>query len=137
MNPHSSSRERGISLVEVLVAAAIAGIAVVAILQAVPAVVRASGSVAKETRAAFLAQGQIEYLKMQGYEGIPITTEPVERQLYSNDMDYEYEYICQDREHGNSDLPEGVKEIRLTTFWPAGQRQQQKWLLVTYLAKGK
>ena len=137
MKRYTFSTQRGISLVEVLVAAAVAGIAIVALLRALPAVLRASGSVAAETRAAFLAQGEIEYLKMQGYEDVPVMPDPGERRAYPRDDSYEYEYVCLDREHGAEDLPEGIKEIRLTTFWPAGQPQQRRLLLVTYLAKAR
>lgn len=116
------TNQKGMSLVEIMVAFTILTIAFIALSQSFPYGLAINKTAENETLASFLAQGKIEELHSVGYDNISLGT--VSRQKLSDDeKDYRYfferesevSYVDSNLDDSIADL--GMKKISVTVYF--------------------
>lgn len=137
----------GFTLIEITIALLILAVGLVGILTLFPVGFDASGRAAHITEATFLAQGLIEDLKREGYDGATVVAAIVPKAtpvpVVSGDFEpdypnYEYDILTfDDADTGVT----GLREVIVRVYWPAvpgasqGDRATQRSVeLITYIA---
>jgi prepilin-type N-terminal cleavage/methylation domain-containing protein len=125
-------RNKGFSLLELIIAIGVLAVGLVGILQIFPIGLRASQRAGMLTKAAFLAQNKIEEVKMSGFEAV--TALPPKIQLSGSDGDFEW-VISIDKVNleGLTDNND-VRKITVTISWIERSRTRSKDF-ITYVTR--
>ncbi|TRZ77654.1 prepilin-type N-terminal cleavage/methylation domain-containing protein [bacterium] len=128
---------KSFTLIEVMVAAAIVAIALVAVSQTFSMGIELSYSAEKETMAVALAQEKLEETIALGYdnilEGVSLRerfSDDSESHFYAFENQVEVNYIDVNLEESISDT--GLKKIKVNVFWPnrKGEKEENLILLI-------
>lgn len=135
----SSSNKNGFTLIELIVAFSIIGIAFISLIQAFPYGLSISKEAENKAIASYLAQQKIEELLSLGYNNINIGTIENVSHLSSDQSDYLYLYgrttniSYVDRNLSDSVIDRGMKKIITTIYYPSGGIGSQKNITISTL----
>lgn len=123
LHPRHSLPAAGFTLIEVLVALGIVTATMLGLLSAFPYALKVNRTAANQTRAAYAAQAQMEYMVSQAYDTIPVGTVEPPARLASSTDDYLYpfsretqvNYVDENLAPAASDT--GLKRIDVTVTW--------------------
>jgi Tfp pilus assembly protein PilV len=139
----NKKNNRGISMIEAVLAIAVLMIGVLSIINIFPVALKISRTSEQETVAANLAQAKIEEMFQSGYDNIAIgTIEAKHRLATAIDNPFYYyerqtEAIYVDGNLADSASPTGLKKITVTVYWTTPQLNIEKNLVVTILISQK
>ena len=139
----SITDNRGISLIEALIAMAILTIGLLSIIRLFPVAMKVSKTAEQSTVAANLAQAKIEEVFSLGYENIPIGTMEAKHRLGTNSDNPFYHYQRQtiteyvDGNLAHSASATGIKKISVTVYWSSPTTGLERSLPVNVLISQK
>lgn len=134
---------RGISIIEAVLATAILAIGILSIITLFPLALKISRDAEQETVAANLAQGKIEELFSLGYENIATSTIETRHRLATDPANPFYNYERQtvsqlvDGNLNDSASDLGLKKITVTMYWKTANLGLAKELPVSILISRK
>ncbi len=116
-------KQRGLSLIEIMVAFSILAVAFIALAQSFPFGLSINKSAESSTVASYLAQGKIEELTSLGYDNVGVGAIEEKHRLSDNPMSYLYNYQSQtdtnyvDGNLDNSVGDQGIKKISVIIYY--------------------
>ncbi len=125
-------RDKGFSLLELIIAVAVLAIGLVGILQIFPVGLRASQRAGMMTKAAFLAQNKIEEVKISGFDAIAEL--PPKIPLSGSEGDFEWEIAIDEVDLEGLESDDDMRQITVTVRWPERNRVRSKDF-VTYVTR--
>ena len=125
-------KNRGFSLLELIIAIAVLAIGLVGVLQIFPIGLRASQRAGMMTKAAFLAQNKIEDVKLAGIDAI--TELPPKIPLSGRDGDFEWAIKIDEIAPEGVEASEDMRKITVTLTWPERNTTRSKDF-ITYVTK--
>lgn len=120
-----SLNQKGISIIEAMLAVAILMIGILVTINIFPAALKISKNAEQETVAANLAQAKIEEMFSLGYENITIGTIETKHRLSADSANPFYNFQRQtvttyvDGNLANSVAATGLKKVSVTVYWIA------------------
>ena len=125
-------KNRGFSLLELIIAIAVLAIGLVGVLQIFPIGLKASQRAGMMTKAAFLAQNKIEDVKLAGFDAI--TELPPKIPLSGRDGDFEWAIKIDEIAPEGVEASEDMRKITVTLTWPERNITRSKEF-ITYVTK--
>ena len=125
-------KNRGFSLLELIIAIAVLAVGLVGVLQIFPIGLRASQRAGMMTKAAFLAQNKIEDVKLAGIDAI--TELPPKIPLSGREGDFEWAIKIDEIVPEGVEASEDMRKITVTLTWPERNTTRSKDF-VTYVTK--
>lgn len=125
-------RNRGFSLLELIIAVAVLSIGLVGVLQIFPVGLRASQRSGMLTKAAFLAQNKIEEIKIAGFD--VITELPPKIPLSGNEGDFEWNISIDETDLEGLESSDGIRKIIVNISWPERNNTRSKDF-ITYVTQ--
>lgn len=128
-----SMKKDGFTLIEIIMAMAILAIGVIGVVRLIPVGLKASKSSEMISKAAFLAQKQLEELKLAGFDQLTAEPEPTVA-LEGEEGDYSWAAEVSEVSLEGLTSSENIRRLSLTVSWPEKNRTQTQEF-VTYIGK--
>jgi prepilin-type N-terminal cleavage/methylation domain-containing protein len=125
-------KNRGFSLLELIIAIAVLAVGLVGVLQIFPIGLRASQRAGMMTRASFLAQNKIEDVKLAGFDAI--TELPPKIPLSGKDGDFEWAIKIDNILLEGVESSDDMRKVVVTVIWPERNTTRSKDF-ITYVIK--
>ena len=125
-------KNRGFSLLELIIAIAVLAVGLVGVLQIFPIGLRASQRAGMMTKASFLAQNKIEDIKLAGFDAI--TELPPKIPLSGEDGDFEWAIKIDDISLEGVESSDDMRKVVVTVTWPERNTTKSKDF-ITYVIK--
>nr|MBU1328647.1 type II secretion system GspH family protein [Candidatus Omnitrophota bacterium] len=125
-------RNRGFSLLELIIAIAVLAVGLVGVLQIFPIGLRASQRAGMMTKASFLAQNKIEDVKLAGFDAI--IELPPKIPLSGKDGDLEWAIKINNISLEGVESSDDMRKIIVTVTWPERNTTRSKDF-ITYVIK--
>lgn len=125
-------RERGFSLIELVVALGLLGVGLIGVVRLFPVGLRASKRSEVISKATLLAQQQLEEVKTFGFDALIATPPPFP--LAGASGNYRWTVTIHDVEVAGVPASNELRAVTVNVSWPEGG-QTRTTGLVTYLAK--
>ncbi len=125
-------KNRGFSLLELIIAIAVLAVGLVGVLQIFPIGLRASQRAGMMTKASFLAQNKIEDIKLAGFDAI--TELPPKIPLSGEDGDFEWVIKIDNISLEGVESSDDMRKIVVTVTWPERNTTRSKDF-ITYVIK--
>jgi len=125
-------RNKGFSLLELIIAIGVLAIGLVGVLQIFPVGLRTSYRSGMLTKAAFLAQNKIEELKVAGLEAV--TASPPEIPLSGRDGDFEWKTTIEGINLEGLESTDDIKKVIVTISWQERNKTKSEEF-ITYITK--
>ena len=121
---------KGFTLIEIIMAMAILTVGIIGVVRLIPVGLRASKSSEMMSRAAFLAQKNLEQLKLVGFDGLPAPGIPLEGEEAGYSWTAEVSELSLEGVNNSED----IRCLSLTVSWQekAKTRSQE---FITYIGK--
>lgn len=130
--PARASKEKGFSILELIIAIAVLSIGLVGVLQIFPIGLRASQRAGMMTKASFLAQNKIEDLKLAGFDAI--TQLPPKIPLSGKEEGFEWNIKIDDLSLEGVESSSDMRKVIVTIAWPERNTTRSKEF-ITYVSK--
>jgi general secretion pathway protein I len=125
-------KNRGFSLLELIIAIAVLAVGLVGVLQIFPIGLRASQRAGMMTKASFLAQNKIEDVKLAGFDAI--TELPPKIPLSGKDGDFEWAIKIDNILLEGVESSDDMRKVVVTVIWPERNTTRSKDF-ITYVIK--
>ncbi len=125
-------KNRGFSLLELIIAIAVLAVGLVGVLQIFPIGLRASQRAGMMTKASFLAQNKIEDVKLAGFDAI--TELPPKIPLSGKDGDFEWAIKIDNISLEGVESSDDMRKVVVTVIWPERNTTRSKDF-ITYVIK--
>ncbi len=125
-------KNRGFSLLELIIAIAVLAVGLVGVLQIFPIGLRASQRAGMMTKASFLAQNKIEDIKLAGFDAI--IELPPKIPLSGEDGDFEWVIKIDNISLEGVESSDDMRKIVVTVTWPERNTTRSKDF-ITYVIK--
>jgi len=125
-------KNRGFSLLELIIAIAVLAVGLVGVLQIFPIGLRASQRAGMMTKASFLAQNKIEDVKLAGFDAI--TELPPKMPLSGKDGDFEWTIKIDNLSLEGVESSDDMRKVIVTVTWPERNTTRSKDF-ITYVIK--
>lgn len=131
---------QGMSLIETMVALLILMVAFISLIQSFPFSQTIVKTAENSTKAAYLAQNELEQLLTLGYDNIPVGTVEAKQRLSADSADYLYyfqrqttvSYLDSDWQTSVSDT--GMKKISVTVYYTNSISKEESSYSISALA---
>ncbi|MFA5386843.1 MAG: prepilin-type N-terminal cleavage/methylation domain-containing protein [Candidatus Paceibacterota bacterium] len=130
-----SKNQKGITLIEVIVALAVLSIGIIGILQSFPAAAQKEGIAKNNSTAAYLAQGQLETLLSYDYDNPLLSTGTTTTSTLNYYIQTNVAYIDPLDDLNATDTDLGIKRIKIKVFWGRDVPEQTVELSTLYSRK--
>jgi len=125
-------RQKGFSLLELIIAIGVLAVGLVGILQIFPVGLRASYRSGMVTKATFLAQNRIEEVKIAGFDAI--TELPPKIVLSGTEGDFDWEIFIDEAYLEGLDSSDDLRKVTVTVRWVERNRPRSKDF-ITYVTR--
>jgi prepilin-type N-terminal cleavage/methylation domain-containing protein len=125
-------RQKGFSLLELIIAIGVLAVGLVGILQIFPVGLRASYRSGMVTKATFLAQNKIEEVKIAGFEAI--TELPPKMALSGTEGDFDWAIFIDEAYLEGLDSSDDLRKVTVAVSWIERNRPRSKDF-VTYITR--
>ncbi len=130
--PTRANKEKGFSLLELIIAIAVLAVGLVGILQIFPIGLRASQAAGMMTKASFLAQNKIEDVKLAGFDAIAEL--PPKIPLSGTDGDFGWAIKIDNVSLEGVESQDNMRKIIVTISWPERNTTRSKEF-ITYVTR--
>ena len=124
-------RTRGFSLIEIVVALGLLATGLIGVIRLFPVGLRASKRSEVVSKAALLAQQQLEELKLKGYAAL--VADPPQVPLSGASGKYQWSLVVASVDAPGLPTPNELRAVTITVQWPEGG-QQRSTAVTTYVA---
>lgn len=125
-------RQKGFSLLELIIAIGVLAIGLVGVLQIFPVGLRASYRSGMITKAAFLAKNKIEETRMVGFDAL--TELPPRMPLSGTKGDFEWEIFIDEIELEGLESSDDIRKLTVIVNWIERNRKRSKDF-ITYVTR--
>jgi len=125
-------RQKGFSLLELIIAIGVLAIGLVGVLQIFPVGLRASYRSGMITKAAFLAKNKTEGAKIAGFDAL--TELPPKIPLSGTEGDFEWEIFIDEIELEGLESTDDIRKLTVTVNWIERNRKRSKDF-ITYVTR--
>ncbi len=123
--------ERGFSLIEIVVALGLLATGLIGVVRLFPVGLRASKRSEVISKAALLAQQQLEELKLRGYAAL--AADPPDAPLSGSAGTYQWAVAVASVDAVGLPTPNDLRAVTVTVQWPEG-KQTRSTVVTTYVA---
>lgn len=125
-------KNKGFSLLELIIAVGILAIGLVGVLQIFPVGLRASHQAGMLTKAGFLGKNKLEEIKMEGFD--VIAERPPRIPLSGKEGDFDWKIDIEEVDLDGVKSSDNIRKVTLTVSWIERDRTKSKDF-VTYVTR--
>ena len=139
INFNKKDRQKGMSLLEVMVSFSILVVVFISLAQTFPTSSSINKSAENATEASYLAQAEVEEITSLGYDNITVGTIEAKHRLSSNSKNYLYYFQRKavaayvNNNLADSATDQGLKKVTVTVYYTDALSKTEKTYTTTFL----